>query len=177
MDGVRRERRRAQDVLALLAILLSIAACGGQERGAAKSGSASGASGSGTGAGGVSPGAAAAESAAVARDLWSKAEVVRRLEEAGLVVSDSGQKAHNPSLKVQGEELGVSGGELELYVYPDEAARERDAAGLDTTRKGLPSIYDPIYIISGNLIAILHTPKDRLAERVRLVLTSRHGGG
>jgi len=48
--------------------------------------------------------------------------------------------------------------------------------GLDTTRKGLPSIYDPKYIISGNLIAILHTPKDRLAERVRLVLMSRHGG-
>jgi hypothetical protein len=120
--------------------------------------------------------AAAAESAAVARDLWNKAEVVRRLEEAGLVVSDSGKKAHNPSLKLEGEELGVSGGQLEVYVYPDDATRERDGAKLDTTTKGLPSIYDPKYIISGNLIAILHTPKDRLAERVRLVLMSRHGG-
>jgi hypothetical protein len=102
--------------------------------------------------------------------------LTRRPEEAGLVVTDSGKKVRNPALKAEGEELGVSGGQLEIYVYPDDAARERDLAGLDTTRKGLPSIYDPKYIISGNMIAILHTPKDRLAERVKLVLTSRHGG-
>lgn len=166
--------RGARAVLALAAVALSVAACGGEEGSGYRQSAASGAAGSG--AGGNSTSSAAAESAAVARDLWNRAEVVRRLEEAGLVVTDSGKKVRNPALKLEGEELEVSGGQLEIYVYPDDAARELDGAGLDTTTKGLPSIYDPKYIISGNLIAILHTPKDRLAERVRLVLTSRHGG-
>ena len=168
----------ARAALALAAVAFTVAACGGDEGSGSRQGARSGAVASdGSGQGANPSSAAAAESAAVARDLWNKAEVVRRLEEAGLVVTDSGKKAHNTALKLEGEELGVSGGQLEIYVYPDDAARESDAAGLDTTRKGLPSIYDPKYIISGNLVAILHTPKDRLAERVRLVLMSRHGGG
>jgi hypothetical protein len=167
----------ARAVVALAAVAFSVAACGGEEGGGSRQGAPSGAAAEGgSGSGANSPSGDAAESAAVASDLWNKAEVVRRLEEAGLVVTDSRKKAHNSSLKLEGEELGVSGGQLEIYVYPDEAAREGGGAGLDTTRKGLPSIYDPKYIISGNLIAILHTPKDRLAERVRLVLMSRHGG-
>ena len=164
-------------VLALAALALSVAACGGEDGSGSRQGAQSGAAAAGGSAGASSASAAAAESAAGARDLWNKAEVVRRLEEAGLVVTDSGKKAHNASLTLEGEELEVSGGQLEIYVYPDDAAREKGGAGLDTTTKGLPSIYDPKFIISGNLIAILHTPKDRLAERVRLVLMSRHGGG
>lgn len=163
--------------LLVLAVVVSTAGCGGEKEGAARpSGGANGASAAGTG-NDASRAVAAAESLAVARDLWNKAEVVRRLEEAGLVVADSGKEASQPALHVKGEKLTVSGGELEIYVYPDAAAREKDGAGLDTTQHGLPSIYRPRYIISGNLIAILHTPRDRLAEQVELVLTSRHGGG
>jgi hypothetical protein len=170
--------RGARVSLALAAVAFTVAACGGGEGSGSRQGARSGAVAADGSEKGANPSsAAAAESAAVARDLWNKAEVVRRLEEAGLVVTDSGKMAHNPSLKLEGEELVVSGGQLEIYVYPNDAARASDAAGLDTTRKGLPSIYDPKYIISGNMIAILHTPKDRLAERVRLVLTSRHRGG
>jgi len=152
-----------------------LAACSGEKGGAARPGSEGGASAAGASSGaGSSSAAPAAKNAA--GDLWDKAEVVRRLEEAGLVVTDSGKKVTQPALHVEGEQLVVSGGQLDLFLYPDDAAREKDGAGLDTTRKGLPSIYDPKYIISGNLIAILHTPKDRLAERVKLVLMSRHGG-
>lgn len=158
-------------------LLVGALACGGGEGSRpgsdASSGAASAESG---GSSGAAAGASSASAAAAGGDSWNKAEVVRRLEEAGLVVADSGKEARNPALQANGEELTVSGGQLQIYVYPDEAARVKDGAGLDTTRKGLPSIYDPIYIISGNLIAILHTPKERLAERVRLVLMSRHGG-
>jgi hypothetical protein len=173
-ESARQVIGRPLELLALLTLALSAAGCGGKEGSAAHAGLPGVAVE--TGAGAESSSAVVAENAAVGRDLWNKAEVVRRLEEAGLVVTDSGKKARNPALKAEGEELGVSGGQLEIYIYPDDAARERDAAGLDTTRKGLPSIYDPKYIVSGNMIAILHTPKDRLAERVKLVLTSRHGG-
>lgn len=166
---------RARALLVIATAALCAAGCGGEKDSASLSSSGSGAGGSSSGSS-SSAAALAAESVAVARDLWNKAEVVRRLEEAGLVVSDSGKKVTQPALHVEGEQLVVSGGQLDLYLYADDAAREKDGAGLDTTRKGLPSIYDPKYIISGNLIAILHTPKDRLAERVRLVLMSRHGG-
>ena len=164
---------RASAVLVLAAVL-AVAGCGGEKDGATRSG---GGGNPPSSASEASASVAAAESVAVARDLWNKAEVVRRLEEAGLVVSDSGKKASQPALHVEGERLTVSGGQLEIYVYPDDAAREKDGAGLDTTQQGLPSIYRPRYIISGNLIAILHTPRDRLAERVMLVLTARHAGG
>jgi hypothetical protein len=162
----------------LAAAAIAVVGCGGGEESGAGGGTPDG--GAATASGGA-PGSAgsvgaSSGSSTAAADAWNKAEVVRRLEEAGLVVTDSGKEAHNPSLHASGEELTVSGGQLQIYIYPDDAARERDAAGLDTTRKGLPSIYDPIYIISGNLIAILHTPKERLAERVKLVLQSRHGG-
>lgn len=160
--------------LLVFAAVASVAGCGGEKVGAGRSGgSVSSASASSDAARGTT----AAESLAVARDMWNKAEVVRRLEEAGLVVTDSGEKAREAALHVEGQRLTVSGGDLEIFVYPDAAARERDGAGLDTTTHGLPNINNPRYIISGNLIAILHTPHDRLAERVQLVLTSRHGGG
>ncbi|HEY9426351.1 MAG TPA: hypothetical protein VIR34_04295, partial [Gemmatimonadaceae bacterium] len=128
--------RGARVSLALAAVAFTVAACGGGEGSGSREGARSGAVASdGPGPGANPSSAAAAESAAVARDLWNKAEVVRRLEEAGLVVTDSGKKVHNSALDLEGEELGVSGGQLEIYVYPDDAARESDAAGLDTTRK------------------------------------------
>lgn len=169
---------RARAALLLAAAAICVLGCGGEKGTASRSGSGGGATAVGGGSSGTdaSRTTTSAESLAVARNLWNKAEVVRRLEEAGLVVADSGKKVTQSALHVEGEQLLVSGGQLDLYMYPDDAAREKDGAGLDTTRKGLPSIYDPKYIISGNLIAILHTPKDRLAERVRLVLMSRHGG-
>lgn len=119
----------------------------------------------------------AAESLAEARDIWNKPEVVRRLAEAGLVVIDPAQTVHRPDLHVPGDRLQVSGAELEIYVYDDAAARRRDAAALDTVHHGLPSIYEPRYIVSGNLVAILRTPHDRLAERVTNALMARHNRG
>ena len=119
---------------------------------------------------------AAAESVATARDEWNKAEVVKRLTEAGLVVVDSARKARRPGLHVQGELLRVSGSDLELYLYPSAAARQRESAAVDTATHGMPSVTQPRYIFSGNLIAVHITPSDRLAERVENVLTARHTG-
>jgi hypothetical protein len=114
---------------------------------------------------------------ATARDEWNKAEVVKRLTEAGLVVTDSARKARRPGIHVPGELLQVSGSNLELYLYPSAAARQRESAALDTATHGLPSISAPRYIFSGNLIAVQVTPSDRLAEQVENVLMARHTKG
>jgi hypothetical protein len=117
------------------------------------------------------------ESLAVATDEWNRAEIVKRLGEAGLVVTDSGRVVHHAGMKLAGDLLGVSGSPLEIYVYSSAEARRKDAATLDTMpNPAQPPGQRPRYIISGNLIAIHVTPREVLAERVENVLTARHAG-
>lgn len=128
------------------------------------------------------PGTAAVEtqstdSVAVARDAWSVLEVMRRIREAGLGISDSGQVVHRPELHEPGHVLHLGRGTLTVYLYSGRGARTRDAAGLDTTLHGLPTLDTPHYIISGNLIAVLVTPNDATVERVTNALTARHTQG
>jgi hypothetical protein len=121
--------------------------------------------------------AKADESRAAQTDEWNRGEVVKRLEEAGLVVVDSGRVAHHAGLSLPGNVLQVSGSALELYIYPSAAARKQDAAKLDTVpNPDTPPAQRPHYIVSGNLVAIHVTPKGALAERVENVLTARHAG-
>jgi hypothetical protein len=110
-------------------------------------------------------------------DYWYRGEVVKRLREAGLVVSDSVSAVHRDGVHVAGIKLDVSGSPLEIYVYPTGETREHDSAALDTLPDlALPTGKRPRYIFSGNLIAIHITPKEALAERVENVLTARHAG-
>jgi hypothetical protein len=121
--------------------------------------------------------AKAEENRAEKTDEWNRAEVVKRLGEAGLVVTDSGRAAHHKGIDAAGVALSVSGSTLELYLYPSTSAREKASATLDTTTDATkPTNVRPRYIISGNLIAIHVTPKEALAERVENVLTARHAG-
>ena len=117
------------------------------------------------------------ENRAAQTDEWNRAEVVKRLGEAGLVVTDSGRVVHHAGLTRPGNLLDVSGSPLELYIYPTAAARKQDAAKLDTMpNPATPPAQRPRFIISGNLIAIHVTMKEALAERVENVLTARHAG-
>jgi hypothetical protein len=128
----------------------------------------------------AAPDSARTTSAEVARaaetDEWNRAEVVKRLDEAGLVVVDSGRVVHHAGLSVPGFLLEVSGSPLEVYLYPTAAERQHDTAALDTTSAAMPNAQRPRYIISGNLVAIHVSPRDVLAERVENVLTARHAG-
>ena len=121
--------------------------------------------------------AKAEESLATAKDEWNRAEIVKRLGEAGLVTTDSGRVVRHAGLRLPGSLLDVSGSALEIYIYPTAAARKKDEAALDTIPDpAQPPAQRPRYIISGNLIAIHVTPREVLAERVENVLTARHAG-
>lgn len=102
---------------------------------------------------------------------------MRRVREAGLAISDSGQTVHRPQLREAGHVLHLGQGTLTVFIYSGRGARTRDAAGLDTTLHGLPTLETPHYIVSGNLIAILVTPNDATVERVTNALTARHTRG
>ncbi len=117
------------------------------------------------------------ENRATETDEWNRAEIVKRLGEAGLVIVDSNRVVHHAGMRLAGQLLNVSGSTLEIYLYPNAEARTQDAAALDTIPNGaLPAAQRPRYIVSGNLIAIHFTPREVLAERVENVLTARHAG-
>ena len=125
--------------------------------------------------------ALAAESVATALDRWNTREVVKRLTEAGLVVSEAGRKARRPFLGIEGDVVRVGSSELELYVYEDAASRERDAAGLNVESDSVPGapaslVARPRLVVVNNLVAVHITGNERLAERVRNALTARHTG-
>lgn len=155
---------------ALAAVLLAVAACGDDGRGAKVAASSQR----------MVPSRVVASPTATVRAApgepsgWTIPEVARRLSDAGLVVADSGQSATRAPIAASGTLLHVSGGSLEVYLYADAAARERASAQIDTATRGLPSIYNPRFIFSGNLIAVLTTPSDRTAERVASVLEAWH---
>jgi len=154
--------------LSLSAILLSLLAlaCGTHEPPAAKHV--------------ASPDSASTAGAEVARaaetDEWTRAEVVKRLDEAGLVVVDSGRIVHHAGINVPGFLLEVSGSPLEVYLFPTAADRVRQTSMLDTMPPAVPNANRPRYIVSGNLVAIHVSQRDVLAERVENVLTARHAG-
>jgi hypothetical protein len=128
----------------------------------------------------ASPDSARTASAEVARaaetDEWTRAEVEKRLGEAGLVVVDSNRVVHHPGISAPGFLLEVSGSPLELYLFPTAADRKRLTASMDTMPPAAPNAQRPRYIVSGNLVAIHVSPRDVLAERVENVLTARHAG-
>lgn len=158
---------------ATLLVLLGLAACGGD--GAPDPTPV-------PGAGGEAPAAAdlRAERTAAALDQWNEAEVKKRLEEAGLVVADSGSAPATPSIEGTAERLWVSGSELRLFVFSDAAARARASTGLDTAPPplGYATVWRerPRVFVVNNIVALLYTPNDRLAERVENVLRARHLG-
>ena len=85
--------------------------------------------------------------------------------------------AREAALSRTGFLVRVGRAELEVYVYPDVAARARDVARLDTTRylgytEAVSMQQLPTLIQSVNLVAILHSRNDHQRERVGDALTA-----
>lgn len=107
---------------------------------------------------------------------WRPCSVVDRLEHAGLapIVRDS---VRHPFLSVAGAVYAVGRGELQLFLYPDSAARARDFATFDTVRvqpRGAAVSWraSASLVQSNNLAAILLSDNATQVERVRLALTA-----
>jgi len=117
---------------------------------------------------------------------WQLCSVHDRLESAGLspVERDS---VRQPFLTMPGAAYAVGGGELQVYLYPDSLARQRDLADFDTARvqsaQPADSAAQPAdsaaqprpqatLITSNNLAAILLSDSETQIERVQLALTA-----
>lgn len=119
-----------------------------------------------------------AKPACPATGLWSRCAILERLDRSGLAPQlDSSATATEPPLEAKGFLVRVGRGELEIYLYPDAAARERDQARLDRARYAvytapLTMERQPTLIASGNALAILLSLNTHLRERVGDAITA-----
>jgi len=103
--------------------------------------------------------------------------VFQRLDRAGLAPRRDSVTAAEPPLSIAGTALRIGNSDLEIYIYPDAPARERDEAKLDRTKyvgyeSPVTMQAQPTLIHSVNLIAILHSRNDHQRERVADALTA-----
>lgn len=102
-----------------------------------------------------------------ANGLWAVCSVEKRLKQAGFVaqlIDSIGDRRAGISVEPVSYKLNKS--RLELYLYGDAAALQREIAKIDTTKIA------PVFIRSGNLVALLFTDDGTQAERLALALTA-----
>jgi len=114
-----------------------------------------------------------------ANGLWARCSVMYRLERSGLVPRlDSTAKPERVSLR--GEAFVVKIGRLaslDVFLYPDSAARIADERGLDRSELVAPGAPQTIrrertLIENANLVALLTSLNDHQRERVSDALTA-----
>jgi hypothetical protein len=126
----------------------------------------------------VSPASSTTSSPCPRTGRWALCSVERRLVQAGFVVNRvSGEGERRAGFSVSPAVYALGRSRLDVFVYPDEAAVERDVAKLDTlaaaprgTRGQWPTM--PTWVRSANLLAVFLTDNPTQAERLTLALTA-----
>jgi hypothetical protein len=105
--------------------------------------------------------------------------VFDRLDHAGLAPrrDSAAGRIHEPQLGPSGTRLLLGGAQLDVFIYPDAPARERDEARLDRSKfieaTDEPTLRGEATLIrNANLLAILHSRNDHQRERVSDALTA-----
>lgn len=102
-----------------------------------------------------------------ATGLWAVCSVEKRLKQSGFVAQKNDSTvAKRAGLSVDPVAYTLNRSRLELYLYPDAAALQRDLAKIDTASIA------PVFIRSANLAALLFTDDATQAERLALALTA-----
>lgn len=122
---------------------------------------------------------APADSGCRKEGLWAPCSVEDRLEAAGLVIERKPEPASYDFLSVPGTAYKVGAGddELQVFLYPTEAARRTDTDRLDSATvspRGTRRSYrvPPLLVTSNNLAAIVFTQNERSQERMSLALSA-----
>jgi hypothetical protein len=108
---------------------------------------------------------------------WADCSVFERLDRAGLAPRRDSSGASEPPLTPKGLLYKVGTSELEVYLYENQAARERDEAQLEKGKyveypAPLTAKREATLIRSANLIGILHTLRSQQRERVSDAITA-----
>ena len=107
------------------------------------------------------------------KPLWSAEVVEQRLRDAGIVARPLPPTGPHIFMSIPARSYELAeGDELQLFVYPDSAAREADTRKLDIRRVAPPNMMikwraQPSMLIDGNLAAIVITNDEARRQRVR----------
>lgn len=106
---------------------------------------------------------------------WTRCNLEDRLTHAGFVFTLRPDTVRHDFLSVAGFAYEMARGEVQVFFYPDAAARERDTGALDPetvsprgTRISWPA--PPRLVTSNNLAAVILSQNPRLIERLQLAL-------
>jgi hypothetical protein len=107
--------------------------------------------------------------------LWDVAALEKRLDLQGMAPRKQPEPVRHPFLSVEGTAYLVGNAELQVFLYPDAAAVERDVARLDTVvvaPRGQKVKWPnkPTLIRNNNLAAILLGQNALQIERVQRAL-------
>jgi hypothetical protein len=109
---------------------------------------------------------------------WAICNVEQRLKQSGFVAKRlSGESSQRAGFSVATVAYSLGRARLEVFIYSDEAALNRDIAKLDTLRvapAGATGSWEvtPLLIRSGNLAAVYLGDNPQQAERLTLALTA-----
>lgn len=166
-------------ILGALAVALHVAAagCGDAGNRSPDSAGATAATSSAAAGSAATDSEAPGRPACPATGLWTRCAVVERLDRAGLAPQVDSAAVQEPGLGVPGFLVRLGRGELEVYLYPDVASRERAQAALDRAKyleyqNPVSMAEQPTLIVSGNAIAVLHSRNDHQRERVGDAITA-----
>jgi hypothetical protein len=114
-----------------------------------------------------------------ANGQWSECAVFDRLDHAGLAPrrdSSAGLVALTP-LTQRGSRLILGNAQLDVFIFPDEASRQREEARLDRSQfieaTAEPTLRgEPTLIRNSNLLAVLRSRNDHQRERVSDALSA-----
>ena len=110
--------------------------------------------------------------------LWSTELIERRLAAAGIAARLLPPAGTHIFMSIPARSYEMSDGdELQVFVYPDSAARDADTRKLDVQRAAPPDMMikwraQPSMIINRNLAAIIITNDEARRQRVRDALSS-----
>lgn len=110
--------------------------------------------------------------------LWKECSLVERLMQAGLVVRRDSTPVHEPGVPIAGVLYKIGAlAKLEVFYFPDSAARRAAVATMDTT----PFVhYDQPQTMKGersliqnaNVLALLDSRRDESRERIGDAITA-----
>jgi len=164
--------------LAAVALLVS-AACGDGKRSPASDSAGSATSPTARPASVASAPLPAGKGPCPADGRWSECAVFQALDRAGLAPRrDSASGSITlPPLNQSGTRLLLGAAELDVFVYPDVAAREKDEGRLDRSKfidaTQEPTLRgEPTLIRNVNLLAVFNSRNDHQRERVSDALSA-----
>ena len=167
-------------LLSLAVGLTTVLACGGSQHQVGKDSGLASASATGAAPPAATPlPPTSGKASCPANGRWSECAVFQALDRAGLAPRrDSASGAIKlPSLAQSGTRLLLGASELDVFVYPDVGARERDEGRLDRSKyieaSAEPTLRGEATLIRNvNLLAVLRSRNDHQRERVSDALSA-----